>query len=153
MIVRPAVGTDAARVAALERTLFGVDAWSPPSVAAELCGDDRFAVVAVDGEQLLGYAVTMRTGDVVDLQRLAVAPSYQRRGVARALLGAVTDRAGAEGAEAMLLEVSAENRRALGLYTAAGFGELDRRARYYRDGSDALVLRRPLGRVDHDRRG
>ena len=44
----------------------------------------------------------------------------------------------------MLLEVSAANGSAIAFYTAEGFAEIDRRRRYYRDGSDALVLRRQL---------
>ncbi len=45
----------------------------------------------------------------------------------------------------MLLEVSARNGGALAFYAAAGFTEIDRRHRYYRDGSDAVVMRLPLG--------
>jgi ribosomal-protein-alanine N-acetyltransferase len=41
----------------------------------------------------------------------------------------------------MLLEVSAANQAALALYEAAGFEEIDRRRRYYRDGTDAVVMR------------
>jgi ribosomal protein S18 acetylase RimI-like enzyme len=46
----------------------------------------------------------------------------------------------------MLLEVSAANVGALGFYAAEGFGEIDRRRRYYRDGTDAVVLQRVLDR-------
>jgi ribosomal protein S18 acetylase RimI-like enzyme len=113
-------------------------------VVAELTGEDRFAVVAVAGEELIGYAVTMRTGDVVDLQRIGVHPSHRRAGIARALLKAAVERAAAEEAQGMLLEVSAGNGSAIAFYTAEGFAEIDRRRRYYRDGSDALVLRRQL---------
>jgi ribosomal protein S18 acetylase RimI-like enzyme len=45
----------------------------------------------------------------------------------------------------MLLEVSAGNAAALAFYAAAGFVQIDRRPRYYRDGSDAIVLRATLG--------
>ena len=50
----------------------------------------------------------------------------------------------AGGADRMLLEVSAANSNALGFYAAAGFTEIDRRPRYYKDGSDAIVMRRSL---------
>jgi [ribosomal protein S18]-alanine N-acetyltransferase len=144
VILRAAAGPDAVGVAELERDLFGPDAWSLPMVVAELTGEDRFAVVAVAGEELIGYAVTMRTGDVVDLQRIGVHPSHRRAGIARALLKAAVERAAAEEAQGMLLEVSAGNGSAIAFYTAEGFAEIDRRRRYYRDGSDALVLRRQL---------
>jgi ribosomal-protein-alanine N-acetyltransferase len=144
VILRAAAGADAVGVAELEQDLFGPDAWSLPMVVAELTGEDRFAVVAVAGEELIGYAVTMRTGDVVDLQRIGVHPSHRRAGIASALLKAAVERAAAEEAQGMLLEVSAANGSAIAFYTAEGFAEIDRRRRYYRDGSDALVLRRQL---------
>jgi ribosomal-protein-alanine acetyltransferase len=144
VILRAAAGPDAVGVAELEQDLFGPDAWSLPMVVAELTGEDRFAVVAVAGDELIGYAVTMRTGDVVDLQRIGVHPSHRRAGIARALLKAAVERAAAEEAQGMLLEVSAANGSAIAFYTAEGFTEIDRRRRYYRDGSDALVLRRQL---------
>ena len=50
----------------------------------------------------------------------------------------------ADGAERMLLEVSAANAAAVAFYDAQGFARIDVRRRYYRDGSDALVLARPL---------
>ena len=53
------------------------------------------------------------------------------------------------GAEAMLLEVSAENAAALSLYRKLGFVEVGRRKAYYThdDGTrtTALVMRRDLG--------
>jgi ribosomal protein S18 acetylase RimI-like enzyme len=44
----------------------------------------------------------------------------------------------------MLLEVSERNESAVAFYVAHGFTRIDERPRYYRDGSDALVLHRTL---------
>lgn len=140
MRIRPAVAEDIDAVVALERELFGADAWSAPSVVEELTGPRRRALVAVDAEVVVGYAVTLLAGDVVDLQRVAVAPPHRRTGAACRLLEELAGAALADGAERMLLEVSAANEGALAFYAARGFGEIDRRPRYYRDGSDALVL-------------
>jgi len=126
--------------------LFGGDAWSEAAVLDELEGPGRHAVAAVEDGDVLGYAVTMRSADLVDLQRIGVRPDRRRGGVARALLEEVLEDAIVQGANRMLLEVSAVNAAALGFYAAAGFVEIDRRRRYYRDGSDAVVMRRSLGR-------
>ena len=45
----------------------------------------------------------------------------------------------------MLLEVSAANAGAIAFYEAHGFARIDVRRRYYRDGSDAVVMLRELG--------
>jgi len=144
VILRPATPDDVPAVTALERELFGVDAWSEPSVTGELTGERRRALVADEGG-VVGYAVTLLAGDVVDLQRIGVAPAVRRTGVAGRLLAALQDSARDAGADRMLLEVSAANRGALAFYAAAGFVEIDRRSRYYRDGTDAVVLRATLG--------
>ena len=44
----------------------------------------------------------------------------------------------------MMLEVSAANEAALAFYLRRGFARISTRPRYYRDGSDALVLSRDL---------
>ena len=144
VLVRPASAGDVDALAALEQEVFGVDAWSTDSVREELTGERRHAVVAEE-DGLVGYAVTLRTDDVVDLQRIAVAPARRRTGIARDLLVTVRRAGRSAGAHRMLLEVSAGNVAALAFYAAEGFVEIDRRPRYYRDGSDALVLRAPLG--------
>lgn len=141
MRLRPATPEDVEAVGALEALLFGHDAWSARAVREELTASRRVAVVACAPE-VVGYAVTMTSDDVVDLQRIGVHPDHRRSGVAHALLGRVLEQA---RADRMLLEVSAANDRALAFYAAEGFAVIARRRRYYRDGTDALVLQRPLG--------
>ena len=151
MTLRPATVDDVPAIAALEAALFGVDAWTEPQVREELTGDGRTAWVV--GEPVVGYVVTWRSGDVVDLQRIAVHPDHQRRGLARTLLDAAVAAGRAERADRMLLEVAAGNRPALAFYAEAGFVEIDRRRRYYRDGSDAVVMRLPLAAASCGGRG
>jgi [ribosomal protein S18]-alanine N-acetyltransferase len=138
--LRPAAAADVDAVLALEVRLFGAEAWSAGSVREELTGPRRFAVVAC-APDVVGYAVTMTSADVVDLQRIAVDPAHRRTGVAHRLLARVVEEA---RGDRMLLEVSAANEAARAFYAAEGFTEIDRRRRYYRDGTDALVLERLL---------
>ena len=140
MIVRRGTTDDAKSVAALEFALFGADAWSLPMVVSELASQDRLVLVAISSGELVGFAVTLKGGEVSDLQRLGVHPRFRRQGLARGLLAEAVERAAADGTERMLLEVSARNKPALALYHEAGFVEISRRRRYYRDDSDALVL-------------
>lgn len=129
-MIRPATLVDVPAVSSLEAEAFGVDAWSEQQVIEELTGPRRLAWVAEGA----GYLVVLQ-GDVLDLQRIAVAPGARRRGVARALLAQAP-------AGRMLLEVSAANVAARAFYEREGFAEIDRRRRYYRDGSDAIVMER-----------
>ena len=146
-MIRPATPADLPAVAGLERAAFGDDAWSEHALRAELDGPGRRFVVADDpaGQpaDLFGYAVSMTLGDVVDLQRIAVRRDLRRSGLATALLDDLLAHTGA--ADRMLLEVSERNVGAVAFYAAHGFERIDVRPRYYRDGSDALVLQRTLG--------
>jgi ribosomal-protein-alanine N-acetyltransferase len=140
--IRPATADDVAEVATLDRALFGADGWTDGQVAEELTGAHRAAWVAEAAGAVVGYVVTRTVADVSDLQRIAVHPGHRRAGLAHALLELAAGRAAADGAARMLLEVSADNAGALAFYDAEGFAEIDRRQRYYRDGSDAVVLAR-----------
>ncbi len=144
-MIRLATEADLAPVAVLEAELFGPDAWDDAALRAELDGPGRRFVVAAE-EAVIGYAVSRSIGDVVDLQRIGVSPHQQRSGLATSLLDDLLAHPG--DADRMMLEVSAANHAAIAFYLRQGFAELSRRPRYYRDGSDALVLSRALINVN-----
>ncbi|MGN0064566.1 MAG: GNAT family N-acetyltransferase [Nocardioides sp.] len=143
-MIRRATGQDVAGLVALEAEVFGVDAWSETSVRSEVDSPGRVFLVDVDEVDgaLRGYAVAIVSGDIADLARIAVVPSVRRTGAASALLAALL--AGTGEADRMLLEVAADNSAALAFYERHGFARIDVRARYYADGSDAVVMLRPL---------
>jgi ribosomal-protein-alanine N-acetyltransferase len=144
--VRRATVDDVGAITLLEEELFAGDDWSLESVTEEVTGPHRHAFVACDDEgNVVGYVVAMQVDDVIDLHRIAVVPAERRTGIARALFSAVQQAGRDDGARRMLLEVSDGNEAALGFYAGAGFVEIDRRAGYYRDGTDALVLQMELG--------
>jgi [ribosomal protein S18]-alanine N-acetyltransferase len=149
--VRSAVAADVEAVAALDSEVFGVDAWTPTQVEQELLGAHRRGWVAGPGVD--GYVVVRTVDEVADLHRIAVRSERRRQGLARLLLTEASAGARDDGAARMLLEVSAVNAAALAFYAAEGFGEIDRRPRYYRDGSDAVVMERSLARPERGRRG
>jgi ribosomal-protein-alanine acetyltransferase len=142
--VRPATTADLPGLAALETALMDAEAWSPAALGAELESRDRTVLVADAGGGPVGYAVLVVVGEVADLLRIGVRRYHQRRGLASTLLAEALAAARARGARRCLLEVSAANEAALAFYQGRGFTEIDRRPRYYRDGTDAVVLERGL---------
>ena len=141
-MIRTATLADADDILAIERELFGDDAWTEQAVREELEGPGRRFVVAESDAGIEGYAVTMGAGDIVDLLRIAVRPPSRRRGLASTLLDAVLE--DTDDASRMLLEVSVANSEALAFYVARQFSVIDVRPHYYRDGSEALVMCRWL---------
>ena len=144
-MIRDATAADAEAIHRLEAECLGPDAWSRALVEAGVCGDVptvHYLVVEDDGE-VAAYAAASIVADIAELQRIAVLPAARRRGHATALMEAVADRA-AEQADRLLLEVREANSEALAFYATSGFVEIDRRPRYYRDGTTAVVMRRAL---------
>lgn len=150
--VRPATVEDADDVARLEETALGADAWSATLVTEGVSGriPTTLYLVATIGSAepdgtTVGYAATSIVADVAELQRIAVTATARRTGVATALLARVETEAALRYADRVMLEVREDNAAACAFYAARGFTELDRRPRYYADGTTAVVLVKELG--------
>ena len=80
------------------------------------------------GDERAGLAVcfwgfsTFTGHPFVNIHDLAVAPAYQRRGVGRAIISDVFERARARGSSKVTLEVHDSNEGAKRLYSSMGFG-------------------------------
>jgi ribosomal-protein-alanine N-acetyltransferase len=147
-VIRVAEAEDGPAIAALERDALGSDAWSEALVTEGAAGrvPTTLYLVATDetDDALVGYAATSIV-DIAELQRIAVDPAHRRTGLASELLTAVVELARAGGADRLLLEVREDNAGAIAFYAARAFVEVDRRRRYYRDGTTAVVMRRGIG--------
>ncbi len=141
-MIRPAAPDDAAAVAGLERDALGSDAWSETLVTQGVAGlvPTTLYLVAETDDELAGYAAASIVADVAELQRIAVAATHRRTGVASALLARVEVEARMRHVDRLLLEVRQDNHAACAFYAARGFGEIDRRPRYYADGTTAVIL-------------
>ncbi|WP_151083278.1 ribosomal protein S18-alanine N-acetyltransferase [Nocardioides cynanchi] len=144
-MIRAAEADDAPAIAALERDALGSDAWSENLVREGAAGrlPTTHYLVATDGDELTGYAATSIV-DVAELQRIAVAETSRRTGVASDLLARVESEVRARQVDRLLLEVREDNHGACAFYAARGFTEIDRRPRYYADGTTAVVLLKDL---------
>ena len=118
------------------------EAWSADSFAVQLAQPGTFGLIDPRG----GFVLARVAADEAEILTLAVLPEQRRQCIARSLLQAVFGTARARGAAALFLEVSEANGDARALYAVAGFAIAGRRRRYYRDGSDALLLRLNLDR-------
>ncbi|MBC8074052.1 MAG: ribosomal protein S18-alanine N-acetyltransferase [Deltaproteobacteria bacterium] len=144
--LRAATSADLDAIAAIESACFDRP-WTRAIFEQELERELARLDVACDGETLLGFACTWHVLDEAHLLRIAVAPTAQRRGIARRLLDGVNTRAAAQGCVHVDLEVAADNAPALALYDACGFVTIGRRPGYYTlPPGDALLLRAMLPR-------
>ena len=138
--------SDIPDLVALEAEAFPDDAWTEASWWGELAGRPRrdYVVVHREGE-LAAYAGLDHGGQVADLMTITVAPAHRGTGLGSGLLDELEARAAAAGAEALMLEVRADNAPARALYDRRGYDVLSVRRGYYQPGNvDALVMRKML---------
>ncbi|MFC9734925.1 GNAT family N-acetyltransferase [Streptomyces roseolus] len=131
-VLRPAVPADAEAVLAFWR-----ESAEGTSISDDLDGvkrllarDPEALILAVDGDRIAGSVIAGWDGWRASLYRLAVHPSYRRRGISKALLAAAEERFAALGgrrADAMVLE---ENERAHHAWGAAGYERQDQWRRW-----------------------
>jgi ribosomal-protein-alanine N-acetyltransferase len=145
--LRAANPADAAALAAVHTSGFETP-WTGDDFARFLADPVTFGRVAetADGD-LAGFILCRTIAGEAEILTVVVATDFRRRGVGMVLLAEAMAVASAR-AEAMFLEVAADNPGAIALYTAAGFEAVGRRAGYYgrlAGGSvDAIVMRRAL---------
>ncbi|MFI5492621.1 ribosomal protein S18-alanine N-acetyltransferase [Actinoplanes sp. NPDC051859] len=129
-----------AEVLPLEEDLFGPEKWSATMFWNELA-QRNFYVVAVEDDRVLGYAGLAVVDDEESwVQNIAVRRDAQQRGLGRALLETLLERA---GKRKVLLEVAVDNQPAQRLYARYDFEPVGIRRGYYQpSNTDALVMMR-----------
>ena len=131
-----------AEVMPLEEDLFGAEKWSSAMFWNELA-QHNFYIVAVEQDEVLGYAGLASTQDEAWVQNIAVKSTAQRRGIGRELLEALLAEAARQGIKKTLLEVAVDNAPAQRLYATYDFEPVGIRRGYYQpSNTDALVMMR-----------
>lgn len=106
----------------------------------ELPGSSRHWLVAVDGDEVVGYAGAMFAPDEAHLMNVGVKPNRQRQGIAMALMLKMMSEVRRRGVVAMTLEVRPDNDAAITLYRKFGYAPEGVRKNYYPDGQDAMIM-------------
>jgi ribosomal-protein-alanine N-acetyltransferase len=147
--LRPIAATDLAKLARLHADCFPDDRWDERALSELLAMPGASGHLIEDAREarLLGFIIDLAIGNDAEVLTLAVARDWRRRGIARALLEDLFDRARRAGTAGVGLEVAADNLGARRLYESCGFVSTGRRHGYYRRGGgaeDALLFRRAL---------
>ena len=145
---------DLGQVMEIEREAFR-EPWPRQSFEQELLVLDASELtVAVSENAVLGYTVAWYLDEDVHLANVAVRRGFRERGIGRALVEAVMDRAREAGAERIVLEVRRSNVEAQKLYETLGFLATGVRKNYYRmEKEDAILMTCHLRDVREGRGG
>ena len=128
------------RILAIEKVSFA-SPWTSEAFREEVQRSFSSLWVLLDNEDLVGYICFWSMAGELHLMNIAVHPQKRGEGLGRMLLEKMITTGICEGAECALLEVRPSNVPARELYKQAGFREIGRRTKYYRDtGEDAILM-------------
>ena len=141
--LRPMTRDDLTAVMVLEEELFAPDTWTRSMYLEELSmTDTRSYTVAVDGDEVVGYAGLIAYPDEAHVATIGVTGTRQGQGIGGRLLDALLTEADTRS-PVVLLEVRATDEATQGLYARRGFVPIGVRPHYYPlSGEDALVMKR-----------
>ena len=133
---------DITAVMPMEHELFAEQAWSEQMIREELADTaTRFYVVALDGEEIVGYAGLAAYRFEAHVLTVGTRSDRQGRGVGRQLLRSLLAEADRRKTERVILEVRSDNTPAIALYESERFVAVGVRKRYYQPGDhDAVVM-------------
>ena len=131
---------DAVAVEAVEQACFAIP-WSRESFWKEAANENTCYLLALDGEQVIGYAGCWISFEEAQITNIAIAPDYRGQKVGTRLMAELIRLVKERGVTAMTLEVRPSNAPARALYAHYGFREAGVRKKYYHDnGEDAIIM-------------
>jgi ribosomal-protein-alanine N-acetyltransferase len=146
--VRPLTAADLDAALLLSATLVHAPRWSRAVWSGVLDPHShprRIALGVFSAAELAGFAVAVLAPPEAELESIAVAVPFQRRGLARVLLADLDACLRAAAVDTLLLEVRVSNAPAQALYRSLNFVQIGLRPGYYAEPpEDALILRRAL---------
>ena len=143
---REMIALDVPVLVGIEKDIYPESPWSAAQFREELFGvpKTRKYIVALDDNEIIGYAGIALAGDVADIHTLTVLPAFRRRGIASHMLRELEAWATQKGITNFMLEMREGNAEAQPLYEKYGYQVISRRDNYYAPGIHALIMRKEI---------
>ena len=125
-----------------EKSLNGI--WSKSQWERELSDPKRIClgIIELETQKILGLCSAWLVIDELHITFIAVHPIHQRKGLGKILLSALIKRSKLLQTNQIHLEVKDNNEPAKALYKSMGFKMVGNRSNFYKDGRDALILKK-----------
>ena len=143
MEIKPLTKEDIPYVVALEEELL-LETLGVEMLQAELHNKYAHFLCAKEQDKVIGYIGAWIIDDSCEVINFVVDKSYQHQGNGQALFNELVKLALDKKALYICLEVRISNQPAINFYYKNGFKEINRRISYYKNGEDAIVLRKEL---------
>ena len=128
------------------------EAWDAAAFKRLLSQASTHAIGIEQGSQLAAFILVQFIRPEAEILTLATAPRFQRLGLAQRIVHATEHELRTDGLEKWLLDVAADNHRAIAFYQKIGFQDDGRRPGYYKrlEGSrvDAILMSKHVSRQE-----
>ena len=114
--------------------------WSKKQWGIELTNSKRVCIGIISLSTLLAMASGWIVSNELQITIVAVHPDHRNKGLGKLVLSSLISKAQASGIKTATLEVKESNEPAKQMYKSLGFRIAGKRADFYKDGSDALIL-------------
>lgn len=126
------------QIAGLEKICFS-EPWSAEGIMDSYRTGTVF-LVAVNGNEVLGYAGIKPVIDEGYITNVAVFPEHRRKGVAKAIMQGIDNLAKERELSFVSLEVRASNTPAISLYTDFGYKKEGERKNFYQSPTENAII-------------
>ena len=142
IVIRSLLPDDMPEILQIERDSASAAHWPENEYAKAIPEGNRLVLVAERDSQIRGFLVVSTATSEWELENIAVCLAARRRGIGRALMDALVERARQAKATEIRQEIRASNVAAQMLGQSMGFVQEGRRRGYYRDPvEDALLFK------------
>lgn len=143
MIIRTWELADVERINQIEQASFS-DPWSKDSLVGVTNASNFFGLVAEENSEVVGYIGASSVLDEGEILLVAVDKAFRCKGLGKMLVNGLLKAYSDNGVKKVFLEVRKSNAPAIACYEKCGFIKIAERARYYRDGEDAIIMEASL---------
>mgnify|MGYP001273914425 CR=1 FL=1 len=139
MNIRLGTLSDLTKIVQIENQVFKNSSWNYNAIRDELTpGKGKRTLVITYQKNIIGYLMIRKFKNQSDILNFAINTIFQTKGIGWKLLSYFLETL--PKMDQVTLEVKQGNKKAINLYHKAGFNKTGFRKRYYRDGSDALIM-------------
>ena len=134
-MIRLMTVSDVPTIMKIERVSFS-DPWHPSSFIDDIYNEIGYSIVYENDRKILGYGCMWLMYDEAHITNIAVKETERKKGIGKALLNALIDKAKSLNYERALLEVRKSNLNAIKLYEGFGFKIIHTMKKYYLDNDE-----------------
>jgi len=141
-----ALPEDVGQIAEFEKSNFGTEGFSKKQIRyLVINAKGEVVVIKISGEIVANLILLYRNKSKhARIYSLAVSPMMRGKGLAKHMIKYSEKKAKEMGLTKLSLEVSENNHAAIQLYISTGFQIVKTKKDYYKDGSNALVMKKTL---------